>query len=82
MDVQTIKSWVDKSKKLITVEDHQLIGGLGAQLTHKLKLEGSEFKLKSIGVAGNFGQSAYTADELYTKNGMDTKAIVEAFNSL
>jgi transketolase len=81
-DIDTIAKYVNKSKKLLTVEDHQLIGGLGAQITHKLKQVGSEFKLASLGVDGVFGQSAYTADELYIKNGLDEKAIIEAFNNL
>lgn len=68
--------------KLVTIEDHQLIGGMGAQLIHGLKLAGHEFKCSSIGVSGHFGQSAYTADELYNKNGMGSESIVAAFNKL
>ena len=41
-----------------------------------------EFKSKSLGVKGCFGQSAYTADHLYTKNGLDENSIIEARNKL
>jgi len=68
--------------KLITLEDHQLIGGMGAQLIHSLKDNGFEFKSKSLAVNGQFGQSAYTADQLYSKNGLDEASVVSAFNQL
>lgn len=68
--------------KLVTVEDHQLIGGMGAMLSHSLKLHGAEFKLVSLGVKGEFGQSSYTAQELYQKHGIDRTAIVKAVKSL
>ena len=68
--------------KLVTVEDHQLIGGMGAMLSHSLKLQGAEFKLASLGVKGEFGQSSYTAQELYQKHGVDRSAIVKAVKAI
>ena len=41
-----------------------------------------EFSVKSLGIKGHFGQSAYKADELYDKYGVGTKAIVSAFKEL
>lgn len=64
--------------RLVTAEDHQLIGGMGAMLCHALLQEGVEFKVKSLGVQGEFGQSAYKAVELYEKHGLDAKGIVRA----
>lgn len=81
-DVNIVSSALKASKKLITIEDHQLIAGAGSQLVHALKLNGDEFSVKSLGVDGKFGQSAYTADELYTKNKMDANSIIESFKSL
>lgn len=66
--------------RLITIEDHQDIGGLGAQLVHRLKQEGAEFAYKSIAVRGQFGRSAYSADELYAKYEIDENAIIKAYN--
>lgn len=78
-DFEEIAHWIDEAGgKVVTVEDHQLIGGMGAQLVHQLKLLGSEFSVKSLAVRGEFGQSAYSADELYAKHHVDTGAIVEA----
>lgn len=64
--------------KLITVEDHQKVGGMGAILTHALALSGIPFEIRSLGVEGVFGQSAYMADELYAKHGLDSAAILKA----
>lgn len=78
-DFEEIAHWVEEAGgKLITVEDHQLIGGMGAQLVHRLKMIGTEFAVKTLAVNGEFGQSAYSADELYAKHHVDTDAIVEA----
>ncbi|MBD64406.1 MAG: transketolase [Halobacteriovoraceae bacterium] len=82
-DVETVaKEIKNSSHKLITVEDHQLIGGLGSQLVHALVNEGLSFQCKSLGVKGHFGQSAYKADHLYAKAGLDAQGIKEAFYSL
>lgn len=82
-DGQFMSAMLKKSgNKLVTVEDHQLIGGMGAMLAHSLLLNGAEFKLKSLGVKGEFGQSSYTAQELYEKHGLDRHAIVKAVKAL
>ena len=82
-DLETIGLSLKVNKnKLITVEDHQLVGGMGSLLVHALKNAGHDFQSKSLGIKGNFGQSAYTADQLYAQHGLDELAIVAAFNSL
>lgn len=78
-DFVQIGNWIAESgSKMITVEDHQLIGGMGSQLVHQLKLSGLEFEVISLAVNGEFGQSAYSADELYAKHHLDSSAIIEA----
>lgn len=78
-----IANWIAESgSKVVTVEDHQLIGGMGSLLVHQLKLLGLEFDVISLGVRGEFGQSAYTADELYAKHHVDSRAIIEAAETL
>jgi uncharacterized protein YjbJ (UPF0337 family) len=78
-DFAQIGNWIAESgSKVVTVEDHQLIGGMGAQLVHQLKILGLEFDVTSLAVKGEFGQSAYSADELYAKHHIDSNAIVSA----
>ena len=68
--------------KLVTVEDHQITGGAGQTLVASLVTAGTPVQAKILGVHGEFGQSAYTADELYKKHGMDATAIVAAAKAL
>jgi transketolase len=64
--------------RLLTVDDHQITGGMGALLSHQLLSHGASLKLKSLGVRGEFGQSAYNAIDLYRKHGLDSESIVRA----
>lgn len=82
LDVATIKdALVRAGGKLITVEDHQLIGGFGAISCHALLTHQVPFQLKSLGVNGEFGRSAYNAIELYHQHGIDASAIVATAKS-
>ena len=83
LDSETFKSCLQKTAGfLVTVEDHQVVGGMGSLLSHGLAREGIEFKLKSLGVSGGFGQSAYLAEELYQKHGLDAQSISQAVLNL
>jgi len=69
--------------KLITVEDHQAVGGAGSMLLSALAAVGSlPTQITVLGVHGEFGQSAYTADELYNKHGLGVAGIVSAGKAL
>lgn len=74
--------------RLITVEDHQVIGGMGALLTQEIvcaltqEKSSLQLKVKCLGVKGEFGQSAYKASELYAKHGLDSHAIIQAATAL
>lgn len=82
-DVRSFKTYLERAGgRMVTVEDHQLIGGMGAMLTHALLQDGVALKVRSLGVHGEFGQSAYNAIELYKKHGLDADAIVKAVRSL
>lgn len=82
-DVENISAYLEEcGSKLITIEDHQLKAGMGAQLIHALKDMGCEFKSKSLGIKGHFGQSAYSADELYNKYGIGVNDILKTVKEL
>ncbi len=79
VDISTLKDVLKSCDgKMITVEDHQLLGGFGQILTHSLLQNGVSFKAKSLAVQGEFGRSAYTASDLYALHGLDKSAIVKA----
>ena len=82
-DLATMKAALAKSDgRLVTVEDHRLTGGMGSLLTHALALAGVSLRLKSLGVGDKFGQSAYSALELYKQHGIDSEAIAKAATEL
>lgn len=83
IDLTVLKPLLQKCEgRLVTVEDHQVLLGLGAFVTHQLVQSGEYVKVKSLGVQGEFGQSAYNAIELYRKHGVDAQSIVQAAESL
>lgn len=77
VDLGTIGAAVQKTGgRLITIEDHQLVCGMGAQVSHALSNAGIAHKVRSLGIPGEFGQSAYLASELYAKYGLTSENIV------
>lgn len=83
IELTTLKPLLQKCEGLlVTLEDHQVLLGFGAFVSHQLAQEGVHFKVKSLGVHGEFGQSAYNAIELYRKHGMDSDAVVKAAEGL
>ncbi len=82
-DVATIGGAVrDCGGRLVTIEDHQVTGGMGAQLSHALARAGIPHRAVSLGIEGEFGQSAYVAEQLYEKHGLTTAKLVEAARRL
>lgn len=83
VDVATISSAIAKtSGKLVTLEDHQEIAGMGAQVVAALTQHGTAFRARIIGVKGEFGQSAYMADHLYDRHGLNADGLIKAYQEL
>jgi transketolase len=79
VDVETIGGAVRAAKgRLVTIEDHQVIGGMGAQVSHALSEAGIAHRSATLGIHGEFGQSAYLAEQLYEKHGLTASAMAEA----
>jgi transketolase len=75
IDVQTIIAYAKRCKALVSVEDHQIDGGLGSAIAEVLA-ENHPAKLKRIGMKSAFGESGNCAD-LYKKYGLDAAGIVK-----
>ena len=83
VDIETIGEAVQAAGgKLVTIDDHQSIGGMGAQLSHALSCAGVTHRIKTLGIDGEFGQSAYKADQLYEKNGLSVEGVIAAAKEL
>jgi len=82
-DVDAIGAAVSAANgNLVTIEDHQSIGGMGAQLSHALSRAGITHRVRTMGIDGQFGQSAYQADHLYDKNGLSVEGVIAAVKEL
>ncbi len=82
-DIATHRQLIEQlGGKLLTVEDHQIVGGAGQTLVAGLAAAGCHPTVQILGVHGEFGQSAYTADELYKKHGIGVDGIVAAAQAL
>lgn len=78
-DLETLEAAVKKTQgRMISVEDHQVTGGFGQHLTSLLVERKVSLRARSLGVRGEFGQSAYNAIELYQKHGLDAESITRA----
>ncbi len=83
VDIETIGAAVKAaSGRVVTIEDHQIIGGMGAQISHALSTAGIAHRMKSLGIDGEFGQSAYLADELYQHHGLTAAKLIESAQAL
>jgi transketolase len=79
VDLETIGAAVKQcGGKVVTIEDHQVVGGMGAQVSHALSNAGIAHTVKSLGIHGEFGQSAYLAEELYVKHGLTAAKMAES----
>ncbi len=79
VDVATIGAAVKAAHgRVVTIEDHQIIGGMGAQVSHALSQAGIPHRIKTLGIRGEFGRSAYLAEHLYQHHGLTADKMVEA----
>ncbi len=78
LDEKTIRSYAQKTKHVIVVEDHYPIGGLGDAVLNSLKgLEGIKFDHLAVSKIPRSGEP----QELLHYEEIDAKAIVEKVES-
>lgn len=83
VDLETIGHAVKAAGgRVVTIEDHQIIGGMGAQVSHALSNAGITHQIRTLGIKGEFGQSAYVAEDLYKAHGLTADRMVEAAKAL
>jgi transketolase len=76
IDRAAILSCAKKCPALVSVEDHQIDGGLGSAIAEVLADVGCPVSLKRVGMNG-FGETGSCA-ELYSKYGLDAAGIIKA----
>jgi len=75
LDKETILKSVAKTRKVVSVEDHQVVGGLGGAVAELLSEE-LPARLKRIGIQDRFGVSG-DWEQVYEKMGLDRAWITE-----
>lgn len=75
-DDDAVERFAKDSSRLVTVEDHNVIGGLGTAVCEAAAGRGLAAPVVKIGVR-DFGESA-SPEELYRKYGLSSEHIVEA----
>jgi len=79
VDTETIGAAVRRcGGKLVTIEDHQIVGGMGAMVSHALSRAGIAHQVRSLGIEGEFGRSAYVAEDLYELHGLTAEGMGRA----
>lgn len=80
LDIDAVKECVEKIGKIVTVEDHNILNGLGSAVC-EVAAEMGKGKVKRIGIQDRFGESA-PYERLLAKNGITVEGIVAAAKSL
>jgi transketolase len=75
LDVITLETYARKSKNIVTVEDHSVVGGIGSAVCESLS-ETYPCQVLRIGLNDTFPESA-PPDDLYNKYGLKANKIVE-----
>ena len=80
LDTELVLKWAQKSKAIITLEEHQIATGMGSAIAEFLS-ETYPLPIKFMGVKDQFGESGQ-AEELIEKYGLDKKAIKRTVKEL
>ncbi|MEW5896760.1 MAG: transketolase family protein [Nanoarchaeota archaeon] len=80
IDEELIIKTAKKTDKIVTIEDHQINGGLGSAVAEVLSGKYPVF-VKRMGVQNRFGESG-KSDELLKAFGLDADSVVEAVREL
>lgn len=80
LDVEAVKDCIEKIGKIVTVEDHNIMNGLGSAVC-EVAAEMGNCKVKRIGIQDQFGESA-PYERLLAKNGITVEGIVAAAKGL
>jgi transketolase len=80
LDIEALAAFAAQHDAIVTVEEHQINGGLGSAVAEFLS-ETNPTKMARIGIQDQFGQSG-EPDELIAHYGMDTPSIVAAAQKL
>lgn len=74
LDVEAVNACIDDTGKIITVEDHNILNGLGSAVAEVIAERGKG-RLKRVGIQDQFGQSA-PYERLLEMNGITVENLI------
>jgi transketolase len=80
LDEEAIISLAKNTGAIVTVEEHQIVGGLGSSVAECLA-QSHPTTMRFVGVRDKFGQSG-TPDELFRHYGLDETSIISAVKKI
>lgn len=81
IDKEIIQKAVDETGKIITVEDHNIIGGLGSAVAEVIAEYGKSVKFKRIGLQG-FSKGYGNYQQVKENNEIDKKVMIRTINDI
>lgn len=82
LDEALIRTFAKKSKVLMTLEEHSIIGGLGSAVSEVIAESGIQVVFKRIGVPDRFTHTMGLQSHMRKANGLDVASIVKTIQSL
>ena len=82
MDIDLLRESVGRTGALVSLEDHNVEGGLGSAMARELLEAGLAPRFKAIGIADTFTESSFLPHEVRLKYGLGADAVVAAARSL
>lgn len=74
-DKESTLKMAEKSKLIFSVEEHNVLGGLGSIISEVLTEEGIGVRLHRIGIPDTFATGYGTISQVRTENGLDAQGI-------
>ncbi|MFY9114456.1 MAG: transketolase C-terminal domain-containing protein [Dethiobacteria bacterium] len=81
LDKEAVMSAVNDTRKIITVENHSIVGGLGSAVAETITEGGKSCRLKRLGLQDEFAIVGHP-DDLYNYYKLDTDGIIEAVTEM
>lgn len=81
LDVEAVQQAIQETRRIITVEDHSVIGGLGGAVAEVIAETGKACAFRRLGLQDCFSPIGLHED-LLSYHGIDTNGIIEAVHRL
>lgn len=78
LDVDTLREVIGQAKAVVTVENHNVVGGLGTAVAELIAEEGLGVRLTRVGLQDTYAEGSLNAPHLFLKYGLSSQHVVDA----